>query len=381
MTDKCARTANVDTGFQSTTPLPPVDPFSPLPAQTLSPLSSTPRCSRGFDLKNPYGLTTSTSVSKSGQTYTSSLSFYTPTPDAFPNFAVTGPKTPSADIPPAAVITNEYPLLQDNCLPKVELDSELASDHPDTQKVKANDTTSNDVDDTPQSCNLKKPNEKSIALLKKYYFSSNTTEPSDQGPVVESQKPAVRTNRWTPEEDFRLKSAVEAQQLIFSSKSNSMLSTKKNMKVKIDWKKISTTEFHDLRSSTQCRNRWLKVISPELNREKWTKKEDDFILDFVKKSLANSNPTLRGKFSKNKVDWSMLARSLPNGFRTVDQVRGRYENVLDPALKPQGTRWSEDEIKNLVDARQMHGNQWRVIATYIPGRSALQCKNKFYNTK
>jgi Myb-like DNA-binding domain len=66
--------------------------------------------------------------------------------------------------------------------------------------------------------------------------------------------------------------------------------------------------------------------------------------------------------------------------RTVESVRNRYNNHLDPALNK--TRFTEEEkvIIMRVAAQSGEPKNWAAIAKHVPGRSVLQVKNYWHNT-
>jgi myb proto-oncogene protein len=99
---------------------------------------------------------------------------------------------------------------------------------------------------------------------------------------------------------------------------------------------------------------------------RWTEDEDGELKDAVN--------THGGK------DWAAIAALVPG--RTKNQCRSRWQDVLDPSVdRANGRRfgWTEDEASKLEDAVQTHGgNNWSVIAAFVPGRSAKQCYNRWH---
>ena len=160
--------------------------------------------------------------------------------------------------------------------------------------------------------------------------------------------------RWTSVENDLLKAAIKSKTGCY--------------KDYINWNEISKDVFKGRKSSMQCRNHWNKVLRPGLRRGKWTREEDAYIFDKVQKS-------------NRVVNWKEVAKSLPFGPRHVDQVRERYENYIDPSLKPGRSPWSKEELDSFESLHRKHGNKWKLIASHLPGRSVQQCKNKYYNSK
>ena len=63
--------------------------------------------------------------------------------------------------------------------------------------------------------------------------------------------------------------------------------------------------------------------------------------------------------------------------RTGKQIRDRYLNKLKPNIK-RGD-WTDDEDRTLLALYYQIGHKWSKIATYLPGRTEGQVKNRFYS--
>jgi len=99
----------------------------------------------------------------------------------------------------------------------------------------------------------------------------------------------------------------------------------------------------------------------------WTKEEDDRIVAFA---ASGEN------VEKGSTNWDEIR--LPG--RVSEQVKRRWENILDPNIKNNGM-WTEAEMKLLIDGQKELGNKWAEIAERIPGRNECAVKNRWYNFK
>jgi len=73
------------------------------------------------------------------------------------------------------------------------------------------------------------------------------------------------------------------------------------------------------------------------------------------------------------INWAEVANKIP--MRTVDQVRNRWTQRLDPNLK-HGI-WSIEEMRILETGQAELGNNWAEISRRLPGRTQNMVKNRW----
>ena len=97
----------------------------------------------------------------------------------------------------------------------------------------------------------------------------------------------------------------------------------------------------------------------KIKRTPWQPYEDEQVVALVEKYGAR---------------WAKIATMLPG--RTGKQVRDRYTNKLKPNIKKDEWTKEEEEIFNTL-CQQM-GHKWSKIASFLPGRTEGQVKNRYY---
>jgi uncharacterized protein (DUF2237 family) len=104
---------------------------------------------------------------------------------------------------------------------------------------------------------------------------------------------------------------------------------------------------------------------------RWTVVEDADLTSALTK-------TPKTKHSRN---WVAIAALVPG--RTKIQCQSRWYNALDPSIDGVNRctgKWKEDEDIKLKDAVRKHGGKnWVAIAALVPGRTKIQCQNRWYN--
>lgn len=116
------------------------------------------------------------------------------------------------------------------------------------------------------------------------------------------------------------------------------------------------------RTPIQCGQRWRKSLRPELANVKkglWCDSEDDRLRELV--SSLGTEKT-----------WHNIAEGM--GYtRTPKQCKERWHNFLDPKLR---VEWSDDEDKKLVSLFKKYGAQWADIAKELCGRTGDRVKRR-----
>lgn len=116
------------------------------------------------------------------------------------------------------------------------------------------------------------------------------------------------------------------------------------------------------RTSKDCRKRWYHSLDPSLRKGRWTEEEDLALLD----AYARLGPA-----------WHDIALLIPG--RKDDQCAKRYTAILDPSVKERLRDWNEAEDEILREGVQSLGHRWSAIATRLPGRPPLTCRNRWRN--
>lgn len=129
----------------------------------------------------------------------------------------------------------------------------------------------------------------------------------------------------------------------------------------VKWDVIAQRVFpNGSRKPKDCRKRWCNSLSPSLKKGKWTKEEDEQLIQAYKQFGAS---------------WQKVSLQIQG--RTDDQCAKRYIEVLDPNTKDRLKPWDHDEDLQLIRQVKIHGTKWRTIALEINGRPSLTCRNRW----
>ena len=94
-------------------------------------------------------------------------------------------------------------------------------------------------------------------------------------------------------------------------------------------------------------------------RTKWTNQEDLYLVQILVSGLCTN--------------WVQVAQYMPH--RKSKQVRERFLQHLRPGIRV--AEWTETEDFVLQEAVSFYGHQWSLIASFLPGRTDNNCKNRF----
>ena len=112
------------------------------------------------------------------------------------------------------------------------------------------------------------------------------------------------------------------------------------------------------RSNQQVKQRWTYVLNSDIKNGPWDADEDRM---------------LRVGFARFDKQWAKIAETIPG--RTNIQCRNRWKDVLDPNISNHA--WSTEDDARLELGFVKFGSRWSKIADTIPGRTGLQCRDRF----
>ncbi|PKI59997.1 hypothetical protein CRG98_019585 [Punica granatum] len=185
---------------------------------------------------------------------------------------------------------------------------------------------------------------------------------------------------------------------------------------KVNWNQVASMYLPG-RSGAECEARWLNWEDPLINHARWTIDEDKHLLLIIQEKGINDWVDIAVSLGTNRTpfqclaryqrslnpcilrrewtpeedvqlraavetygesDWQTVASTL--GGRTGTQCSNRWKKTLHPERKRVG-RWSKDEDRRLIVAATLFGpKNWRKICQFVPGRTHVQCRERWVNS-
>jgi hypothetical protein len=95
----------------------------------------------------------------------------------------------------------------------------------------------------------------------------------------------------------------------------------------------------------------------------WTQEEDELLTQLL-------------RFADEVPGWTTIAHHFPG--KTTQQIAGRWNNVLNPALV-KGS-WTKEEDHAICSFVEKNGaGNWQKLASLLPGRIGKQCRERWIN--
>ncbi|KAI8851626.1 Homeodomain-like protein [Chytridium lagenaria] len=171
---------------------------------------------------------------------------------------------------------------------------------------------------------------------------------------------SVRTstyNKWSPEEDALLRSAVARHG------------------TQGKWAIIAASIPG--RTPIQCSTRYTGALNPRIHKGKWSSEEDALLRtafnDACLQLLSERGPDVDITPSSSLIPWQKIAEIIPG--RTGVQCIARYQEALDPEIRK--GKWNVEEDALLKKGLRLHGKGWVKIAGLIRGRTQRQCRTRW----
>ncbi|KAG8554811.1 hypothetical protein GDO81_003904 [Engystomops pustulosus] len=130
----------------------------------------------------------------------------------------------------------------------------------------------------------------------------------------------------------------------------------------VNWEMIAE-ELGTNRTAFQCLQQF-QTNNKDFKRKEFTKEEDEMLAHFVQRMRVGMHIPYR------KISYFMEGRE-------PMQLLHRWSKSLDPSLKK--GHWSKEEDELLLKAVEKHGEKdWYKIRFEVPGRSDIQCRERYY---
>lgn len=145
-----------------------------------------------------------------------------------------------------------------------------------------------------------------------------------------------------------------------------------------DWEQIA--EIVPTKDAKKCHKRWLFIQKLGGNKTKWSKKEDEILVQLITSNGAKDWSNIAEKLNDAILDYiqnsnAMDKEKVTYTARNGKQCRERWLTALDPSINKK--QWSLKEDVEFLEKWLEVGNKWREIANLIEGRTESQVKNRF----
>lgn len=128
----------------------------------------------------------------------------------------------------------------------------------------------------------------------------------------------------------------------------------------VDWERVAST-YVAAHSGADCESRWLNNEDPLINCSPWTKDEEKKLLLIVQNNGLHN--------------WVQISNLLGTN-RTPSQCLSRYQRSLNAHIMKKD--WTEEEDEQLRAVVETFGeNDWQIIAANMEGRTGAQCLNRW----
>lgn len=131
----------------------------------------------------------------------------------------------------------------------------------------------------------------------------------------------------------------------------------------IDWDIVARTCLPH-RTAEECRLKWLRQVSPHINRAMWSSEEDESLLQLAQRYGATH--------------WELIAQQLGT-HRTPAQCFMRFQRSLNNKIT--NSKWTDEEDRLLALAVKKYGEKnWQQVANTLMSRTGQQALHRWRNT-
>lgn len=181
----------------------------------------------------------------------------------------------------------------------------------------------------------------------------------------------------------------------------------------IDWESIARRAFDGAKTSADCRQRWISVVSVSVNNLPWTKVEavklmklgkefggrnwkeiaecmgtHRFVFSYFKKYQTTFNSSRTSRWNGDldqKLKEAVKQYGTENWYAVANRVRitawkcrQRWQLHVNPNIKR--GRWLPEEDKHLQEAfTKFGGKNWCQVSSLVPNRTPIQCRERWAN--